>query len=107
MDLDMIFDLLMKYRPGASHGDAQLRCSSKANSDNKTHYGLGVSRSEERDVECKRGWNTEEGYLPNLKKEKSAELQQTAVQMDESLPLGLLMVAEPATQSIRFHSANN
>jgi len=42
-----------------------VRRSSKANSDNKTHYGLGVSRSEERDVVCKQDWNAEEDYLPN------------------------------------------
>ena len=78
------------------------------NSDNKTHYGLGVSRSEERGVECKRDWNTEEGYLPNLNEEMSAVTQLLVGQMlDESLWLGL-MGAEAETRSSRwFRSANN
>ena len=71
----------------------------KRNSDNKTHYGLGVSRSEERGVECKRDWNTKEGYVPNLKKQITAVGQLTVGQMmDESLRLGLLTGAEAETQ---------
>jgi hypothetical protein len=42
------------------------------NSDNKTHYGLGVFRSEERDVECKRDLNMEGDDLPRYEKEISA-----------------------------------
>jgi hypothetical protein len=76
----------MKWRPRASNGDAQLRRPLKANSGNKTHCGLEVSRSEERGVECKRDWNTEEGYLPNLNDEISALTQLPAGQLlDESL----------------------
>src|SRR6267142_4674900 len=64
--LDMIFDLLMKQRPTRvtqTRKSAALNCG---NSDEKAHCGLGISRSEERGVEYKRDWNTEEGYLPNL-----------------------------------------
>jgi len=63
-----------------------VRRSSKANSDNKTHYGLGVSRSEERGVECKRDWNKEEDYLPNLSEEINTMIQLLVGPMlDESL----------------------
>ena len=75
----------------------------------KAHYGLGVSRSEERGVECKRDWNTEEGYLPNLNEEINAVNQLGVGQMlDESLRVGSLTDAEVATRSNRwFHSASN
>jgi hypothetical protein len=94
MDLD-IFSTFLRNRDQRAHKDAQLRCSSKANSDNKTYFGLGVSRSEERGVEYRRDWNREEGYLPNLNEEISAVTQLSVGQMlDESLWLGLLMGAE-------------
>ena len=89
--------------------DAQLRCSLKANSDNKTHYGLGVSRSEERGVEYKRDWNTMEGYVSSLNEEISAMAQPPVGKMlDESLWPGSLMGAEAESRANQsFHSANN
>jgi len=85
-----------------------VRRSSKANSDNKTHYGLGVSRSEERGVECKRDWNKEEGYLPSLNEPISAVTQLTAGPMlDESRSFGSLKAVEVATQLNQwFHFAD-
>jgi hypothetical protein len=80
-----------------------------ANSDEKAHYGLGVSRSEERDVEYKRDWNTVEGYLPNLNEVIRTATQLTAGQMlDESQWLGSQTGAEAETRSSRwFRSASN
>ena len=84
----------------ASHGDALLRCSQLRNSDEKTHYGPGVPRSEVRRVECKRDWNTEERYLPNLNEEICAVNQLWVGQMlDESLWPGSLMGAEAETRA--------
>ena len=62
-----------------------------------------------RGVECKRDWNTEEGYLPSLNEEISAVIQLTVGQMtDESLWLGSLTGAEAEFRSnLWFHSANN
>src|SRR5205814_3352004 len=93
IDLDMFFDFLM--RDQHVHKDVQLRCSSRANSDDKTHYGLVASRSEERGAECKQDWNTEEGCLPSLNEQISATSPPAVGKlMDESPWLGLLMVAE-------------
>ena len=93
----------------ASHGDALLRCSQLRNSDEKTHYGPGVPRSEVRRVECKRDWNTEEGYLPSLNKEISAVNQLAVWQlMDESKGIGSLMGAEAGFRSNPWcHFADN
>ena len=91
------------------HEDTKYAAPNSQNSDNKTDYGLGVSRSEVRGVECKRGWNTEEGYLPNLNEEISAMTQLPAGQMlDESQWLGSLMGAEVEIQSNQWvHFVNN
>ena len=79
------------------------------NSNNKTHYGLGVSRSEVRGVECKRDWNTEEDCLPSVKKEIGAVTRLLVGQMlDESRWLDSLTGAKVATRSNQWlHSANN
>ena len=77
------------------------------NSDEKAHYGLGISRSEERGVECKQDWSTEEGYLPSLKKQISAVDQLTVEQKDESLWLGWLLGAEVEFRLNRWSQAAN
>src|SRR5258705_6135272 len=51
--LDMIFDLLMNQRPTRVTQRRATALFLKANSDTKTHYRLGASRSEERGSECK------------------------------------------------------
>ena len=81
----------------------------KRNSDQKTHYGLGVPRSEERGVEYKRDWNTEEDYEPSLHEGISA-LTQPAVEqkMDKSRWPGLSMGAEAEIRLNQwFLPANN
>jgi hypothetical protein len=62
-----------------------------------------------RGVECKRDWNTEEGYLANLNEEISAVTQMPAGQtLDESQSLDSLTGAEAETRSNQwFRSANN
>jgi len=109
MYFDMIFDLLMKQKPTHVTRRRATALSLKADSDEKTHYGLEVSRSEERGVEYKRDWNTEEGYLPNLNEEISAGTRLPVGQLlDGSLWLGLMMGAAVATRSNQwFRPANN
>jgi hypothetical protein len=65
-----------------------------ANSDEKTQYGLGVSRSEVRGVEYKRDWNREEGSLTSLD-EKTRAMHQLTVEpaTDEARGVVPLMIA--------------
>jgi hypothetical protein len=96
----MIFDL-REIETNARHTKTRNSAAPKCgNSDKKAHYGLGVSRSEGRDVEYRRDWNMEEGCLPNLNEEINAVIQPKAGQMrDESLRLGLWMGAEAESRS--------
>ena len=97
----------MKLRPRASKGDTQLCCSLQANSENKTHHGLGVSRSEERGVECKLDWNTEAGCLP-CDEEMKATNRLAGALTDKLILPGLLRGAEATNHlSQWFRFANN
>jgi len=67
MNLDMTFDLSSSIETMRLNTQGRATpLSLPTNSDEKTHYCLGFSISEVRDVECKRDWNMEGGYLTTL-----------------------------------------
>jgi hypothetical protein len=84
----MIFDLSSSIE--TMRLNTQGRATSLlTNSDEKTHYCLGFSISEVRDVEYKRDWNRAAGYVTTLNEAISAVIKLRAGRVtDESKRIG-------------------